>query len=145
MAYSAMQVANAFIQKAQSGQIADLTPMKLQKLMFFAQSWYLRTKNTLLFNEAFARWQFGPVIPDLYQEFRGFGASVINRFACDALGNQPQITEPSILAFLDKIIEVYGQYTGPQLSAMTHEPGTAWSINQNCLYIDPSDLLIGRL
>jgi len=38
MAYSAMQVANAFIRR----QIPDLTPMKLQKLMFLAQSWYLK-------------------------------------------------------------------------------------------------------
>jgi len=140
MAYSAMQVANAFIQKAKDGKIPDLTPMKLQKLMFFAQSWYIKTYNSLLFNEAFARWQYGPVIPDIYQEFKTFGARVIDKFATDAEGNKSGIDDPDILSFIDKIIEVYGDYTGPQLSAMTHESGTAWSINQNCLYIDPSDI-----
>lgn len=145
MAYSAMQVANTFIQKGLDNKIPELTPMKLQKLMFFAQSWYLRNFNSLLFDAAFARWQYGPVIPEIYQEFKDFGAGIINRFASDAFGNKPQIQEAKVLNFIDKIIEVYGNYTGPQLSAMTHQPGTAWSINQNCLYIDPSDLVRGRL
>lgn len=115
MTYSAMQVANAFIQKAQEGKIPALTPMKLQKLMFFAQSWYLKTFGMLLFNEAFARWQYGPVIPDLYQEFKTFGAGIITRFATDAVGNSPLIQDQNILSFIDKIIEVYGSYTGPPI------------------------------
>ncbi|MDZ5641674.1 hypothetical protein [Enterobacter sp. A103] len=35
MAYSAIAVANAFIEKANERGICDLSPMKLQKLVFF--------------------------------------------------------------------------------------------------------------
>lgn len=34
MAYSAAAVANAFIEKALKGELKNLTPMKLQKLLF---------------------------------------------------------------------------------------------------------------
>lgn len=148
MAYSAMQIANAFIEKALNGQITNLTPMKLQKLMFFAQSWYARKTGYLLFNEAFARWQYGPVIPDIYHEFKSFGAQNITKKAKDADGNEPVIDGPDkadVLSFIDEILAVYGDYTGPQLSSMTHQPGTAWSLNPNNLYIDPIDLINGRL
>ena len=30
------------------------------------------------------------------------------------------------LALIDKIRDVYGQYSGIKLSAITHEPGTPW-------------------
>ena len=42
MAYSAFAVANAFIERAEQGRIPNLTPMKLQKLLYFAQAWHLK-------------------------------------------------------------------------------------------------------
>ncbi|ENO5268794.1 DUF4065 domain-containing protein, partial [Escherichia coli] len=75
MAYSAAAVANAFIDKAKRGEIKDLTPMKLQKLLFYTQSWHLKLFNGRpLFYDLFARWPYGPVIPHLYhmlKKYRG--------------------------------------------------------------------------
>lgn len=45
MAYSALAVANAFIEQAKAGKIQGLTPMKLQKLLFYTQSWHLKQNN----------------------------------------------------------------------------------------------------
>lgn len=81
MAYSAMQVANAFIQKAIDGQIATLTPMKLQKLMFFAQSWYIKNFRSRLIDDNFMRWPYGPVIPSVYYEFKDNGGGEITELA----------------------------------------------------------------
>lgn len=62
MAYSAVAVANAFIEKALKGELKELTPMKLQKLLFYTQSWHLKLRGgTPLFDDLFARWKFGPV------------------------------------------------------------------------------------
>ena len=57
MAYSAFAVANAFIQRAWDRGISDLSPMKLQKLMYFAQAWHLKIRNEPLLDDHFARWQ----------------------------------------------------------------------------------------
>src|SRR5437667_252720 len=62
MAYSAMAVANAFIKRAKEKQLRDLSPMKLQKLLFFAQSWYLARNDEPLIDDFFCRWQYGPVV-----------------------------------------------------------------------------------
>lgn len=128
MSYPAMQVANAFIKKQEEGKLQDLTPMKLQKLMFFAQSWYVKQRGTLLIDDNFERWNYGPVIPSVYYEFKVFGGQEIEDYAKDSKG-EPYSTDldPSDEYFLDQIIATYGSYTGGQLSYMTHQEGTAWS------------------
>ena len=70
MTYSAMAVANAFIKRSKEEEITNLTPMKLQRLMYYAQSWHLAIKGEPLFDDFFARWPSGPVIPSLYHAFK---------------------------------------------------------------------------
>lgn len=80
MAYSAQAVANAFIDRAQKGVIPDLTPMKVQKLLFYTQSWYLRFNNGApLFDDNFERWKFGPVVPSIYHELKPYGYHAVIR------------------------------------------------------------------
>lgn len=146
MAYSAMQIANAFIQRARNGQIADLTPMKLQKLMFLAQSWYLKNYEARLIDDTFYRWDYGPVIPSVYYEFKSNGGAPITEFARDFRG------EPILLPlhhsdenFLDEIIQDYGQYSGWELSNLTHQRGTAWSNGSIGSIITEWDMYDGKL
>lgn len=135
MAYSAVAVANAFIQRALNGDIPDLTPMKLQKLMFYAQSWSLKIYDAPIFDDFFAKWRYGPVIPSLYHKVKMYGANNITSMIVDfkvESGNlfsiQPTVPDSDIKinALVDKIIEVYGELRGTQLSFLTHQPGTAW-------------------
>jgi hypothetical protein len=149
MAYSAMQVANAFIQKALDGKIPDLTPMKLQKLMFFAQSWYLKKYRVRLINDEFVRWRFGPVIQSVYYEFSSVGGGLLTEnkvFARDARG---EIVTPSIAsnddAFLDAIVHAYGNYSGWQLSDMSHAAGGAWLMQPQGSIITNVEMFNGRV
>ncbi|UXN34377.1 DUF4065 domain-containing protein [Avibacterium paragallinarum] len=145
MAYSAMQIANAFIQKAQDGLIPDLTPMKLQKLMFFAQSWYLKRHKQLLIDDNFVRWQYGPVIPSVYYEFSSFGSNIINQPATNPFG----IIAPNLTAaddaFIDEVIDTYGAFDGWKLSVMTHQPKTAWSMGELGSVISSLDMYEGKV
>lgn len=146
MAYSAMQVANAFIQKAQDGRIPALTPMKLQKLMFFAQSWYLRMYGCRLINDEFIRWRYGPVIQSVYYEFANNAGGLIKNKAKDSNGTDVD----SKLStqddnFLDRVIATYGAYSGWQLSDMTHNPKGAWAMNSLGTIISDGEMLNGTV
>lgn len=137
MAYSAIAVANAFIEKAKAGNVKELTPMKLQKLLFYTQSWHLKLRNgTPLFDDQFARWKFGPVIPSLYHELKKYGSGIIEKpiriikleeGKLKALTPDIQQDDAQAHALIDKIIEVYGGYSGTYLSNLTHGENTAWS------------------
>ncbi|QLB18698.1 Panacea domain-containing protein [Mannheimia granulomatis] len=146
MAYSAMQVANAFIQKAQEGSIPALTPMKLQKLMFFAQSWYLRLYNCRLINDEFVRWRHGPVIQSVYYEFSANGGRIIESPAKNAFGTPvpPQLSMADN-QFLDRIIATYGEYGGWQLSDMTHNAKGAWAMNTLGTVISDTEMINGAI
>lgn len=136
MAYSAYAVANAFIQRAKDGRLTGLSPMKLQKLLFYTQSWHLKLADGQpLFDDFFARWKFGPVIPSLYHEFKDFGSRSIDRFATtlNLDGGAFELHAPLVpetdknsWALIDRIIDVYGIFSGTELSNMTHREGTAW-------------------
>ncbi len=136
MAYSAMAVANAFIKLAKEGQLKNLSPMKLQKLLFFAQSWRLAQNDEPLIDDFFCRWQYGPVIPSLYHEFKEYGARPISAYGGHFIKRQDGIvrvhpivgdSDTDTWDFLGEIVRVYGGFSGSQLSAMTHEEGSAWS------------------
>lgn len=140
MAYSALAVANAFIEQGLRGKIRNLTPMKLQKLLFFAQSWHLRKngEHTPLFDDNFARWKYGPVIPSLYHELKTYGAKPITSTLsnvdidddCEVVLVTPSIptSDADAHELIDAIIKKYGRLTGSQLSFLTHEEGTAWQL-----------------
>ncbi|AHN71872.1 Panacea domain-containing protein [Aggregatibacter actinomycetemcomitans] len=147
MGYSSIAIANSFIGKANIGEISNLTPMKLQKLMFYTQSWYIKLYGKPLFEGGFERWQFGPVLPEIYHEFKPFGSRIISSFGTDIWGKQQIIKESDkdTLLFLDKIIEIYGKFDGPQLSWMTHQPETAWSMGRLGSVITQDELFNGKV
>ncbi|WP_304164193.1 Panacea domain-containing protein [Lonsdalea britannica] len=139
MAYPTVAVANAFIKKALDGKLGDLTPMKLQKLMFFAQSWHLKLYDEPLIDDFFAKWQYGPVIPSLYHEVKRYGGGEIKKTISSIVDCDDEVTivtpvvpktDRRTSMFIDKIISVYGPLRGTQLSYLTHQKGTAWSCTE---------------
>lgn len=133
MAYSAYAVANAFIDLARDGRIPQLTPMKLQKLMYFAQVWRLRLRGAPLLDDWFSRWQHGPVIPAIYHEFKALGAGTINRYATSVGVDSDDVliipkSDRDSWELVETIASKYGVFTGAQLSAMTHAKGGAWDL-----------------
>lgn len=150
MAYSATAVANAFIEKASKGEIPDLTPMKLQKLIFYAQSWHLKLYDEPLIDDFFSKWKYGPVIPSLYHEVKGYGSNKISALISVLINTDngyavatPKLpnTDSRTTALIEKISSVYGPLRGTQLSHLTHLPGTAWSETRDLGDVIPNGLM----
>ena len=80
MPFSAKAVANVFLELADAAK-QTLTPMKLQKLVYYAHGWYLGLTGRPLLDELIQAWSFGPVVRSLYNEFKEFGADPITHKA----------------------------------------------------------------
>ncbi|MDR0942468.1 MAG: hypothetical protein LBM19_02545 [Holosporales bacterium] len=52
-----------------------ITPMKLQKMMYFLYRDYLREENIPLFAERFLTWDYCPVLGSLYRPLNGIDLS----------------------------------------------------------------------
>ena len=113
---SAIDIAHWFINKAKdvaSGVCDLLTQLKLQKLLFFAQAISLKQNNRTLFSEQILRWDYGPVVNSVYQEYKEWGEN--------------PITEAPSVSFdkaTERILEItyrrYGIYTAGHLVDLTH-------------------------
>ncbi|MEA5552495.1 type II toxin-antitoxin system antitoxin SocA domain-containing protein [Anabaena cylindrica UHCC 0172] len=87
------------------------SPMKLQKLCYYAQGYALAQEKEL-FPEDFQAWQHGPVICDLYYKYNNYKWHPINE----------EVSEPEGIdyKYLKDIVSAYGRYDGAALSTMTH-------------------------
>ncbi|MBV9510077.1 MAG: DUF4065 domain-containing protein, partial [Caulobacteraceae bacterium] len=64
-------VANRFLELARErGQM--LTPMQLLKLVYIAHGWMLGLAGRPLIRDEVQAWQYGPVIPPLYNAVRSY-------------------------------------------------------------------------
>lgn len=51
--------------------------LKLQKLLYLVQAYFLLNRNGVCFKEEIQAWDFGPVVPEAYHEFKRFGSGDI--------------------------------------------------------------------
>jgi uncharacterized phage-associated protein len=130
---NALAVANYFLEKGWKQGI-PISPLKLQKLVYFAHGWWLGLTGRPLIDAPILAWTYGPVIPELYDEFRRFGSDPIVDRATVVNTNlqlEPASLTPEqraeLTPLLDKIWETYGKYSAIQLSNMTHQAGTPWA------------------
>lgn len=142
MAFDALAIANYFLDKARD-EGKRLDPMALQKLVYFAHGWHLAVFNQPLIQQRVEAWDYGPVIRDIYREFKEFGKSPItrkaNRWELDDFGevnlDRIKSVEPQFVAtpetsqtkaLLDRVWDVYKRFSGVQLSNLTHTDKSPW-------------------
>jgi uncharacterized phage-associated protein len=79
--YKAEDVANYLIflasQENQEKEREGITNLKLQKLLYLAQAYYLVKFNKPLFVENLEAWDYGPVVPEVYQKLKYNGSKTI--------------------------------------------------------------------
>lgn len=99
-----------------------LTHIEVQKLTYFAHAWMLAIHGSPLTQGTWQAWQYGPVMPEVYRDLRGYqGRPII----------APIPTAP-IETFTDEersIIDFVYSYRslGPfQLVGIAHSPGGPW-------------------
>lgn len=100
----------------------NITNMKLQKLLYYAQGFHAAMHGgAALFPEPIEAWQYGPLVPPVYETYKAFGSEAIQPPAdFDRGGYLPEIAE-----LLDAVNEVYGQYGASGLCKLSHTE-TPW-------------------
>lgn len=123
MAYTSHAIANEFLRLTRQ-QGKQLTNMQLQKLVFLAQGYALAVQGNPIHNHDTRAWQWGPVIPKLYKSLQKFGSNVVT----EDLKAEDVIDDNSDEARIIKaVLEAYGDRSGSELLAITHQANTPWS------------------
>ena len=121
-------IAKYFLTNVNEDYGDNISNLKLQKLVYYAQGFYLALYDKPLFREQIKAWTHGPVVPALYKKYKDFGAGAIPI---------PQDMDFSIYdeqtkELLDDIFNVFGQFSAWKLRNMTHtEP--PWKNVSTCV------------
>lgn len=122
--YSASTIAKWFLyfnQIRMDEEDADLiSNLKLQKLLYYAQGSFLAIKGVPLFNEKILAWEHGPVVREVYMEYKNNRSRGIE-YAGDYDGSIKEDDE----SILMQVYSIFGQYSAWGLRNKTHEE-TPW-------------------
>jgi len=130
----ARDVALFFACKADEEAGDNITNLKIQKLLYYAQGAHLAIHGVSLFQEKIEAWTHGPVVPDVYHELKKFGSTSIQVDGmCDAFDRLNE-KEQSVV---NEVYDVYGQYSAWKLRDMTHqEPPWVDTANGKVISLD---------
>ena len=139
MAFSPQAVANYLLELGERDDV-DITPMKMQKLVYYAHGWHLGITGEPLINEQIECWPYGPVVRSLFHAFKPFDSAPITAKATKLRARK--LGEPSSGIFrtitplinkdadaLETIDAAWNSYKGfspIRLSNMTHAEGEPW-------------------
>ena len=97
-----------------------ISNLQLQKILYYVQKDYL-SHNDQAFSDEIEAWQFGPVVPEAYYRFCGFGAMPIT------ISYNNTTIDPMDAKKIDSIVEKKRKMDPWDLVAETHKPNGAWS------------------
>jgi|GEM_PF-287427 len=115
---SALEVARYLIHLAAPSEDEDadyLGHMRLHKLLYYVQGWYLAALGKPLFLERIEAWRFGPVVKDLYPHFCEFSKCIP-----PSEGYESPSLSVKQKAFIRSVWDEYKKYSATALSEMTH-------------------------
>ena len=131
--YDVLDIARYIINKCNENGII-ISNLKLQKLLYFVQGYTFAFTEHRCFTNIIQAWDYGPVCPDAYHEFKRYGAmnipTVKNYSSIELEGQQIVLTnkvfDPSTIdsltrEIIDAVVDNYGKYSASALVDITHD------------------------
>ena len=113
----ASTVARYFLSKVDEEVGDGISNLKLQKLVYYAQAYHLAMYGEPLFREQVEAWEHGPVVPELYRQYKSYGPGNIPAPA----NFDPAAYDERTRGLLDEVYDVFGQYSAWKLRQLTHQ------------------------
>ena len=118
MAYDIKLVANALLGLAYNNEEDDLmSNMKLQKLLYYEQAYFLVKFDAPLFEEEIEAWKYGPVVPQIYSRFSTFHKQGI----MPDLNISLEFKDKEEEGLFKHVYGLYSQYSALGLMELTHK------------------------
>lgn len=113
----ALEVANKLLEIAdRNGDL--ITNLKLQKLLYYAQAYYMVNNNgEKLFDDDIQAWEYGPVVPAVYQQYKKYNSFPIDYKKVKGKGIRFTANQ---LEYLNDFASEYFRYSATELVTRTH-------------------------
>ena len=101
-------------------KLEEVTPLMLQKLLYFIQGIYSALYGSPIFEEDCRAWIHGPVYPEVYKLFRDFKYNPIDDARFALLKGREDILAEDEKHVIDLVVNTFGIYSGKVLEKITH-------------------------
>lgn len=115
--YPAITIAKWFVAWAKAND-AELSNLKLQKLLYYSQGYHLARRGKPLFEDPIQAWSHGPVVEKVYHAFKKHGSGDLSLPKEDEF-DWPDVDEDTT-QFLIQIWDQLGCFAAWRLRDMTH-------------------------
>ncbi len=138
MSYPVLDIANKIIANTDASQGEIISNLKLQKMLYYMQGFFIAVFDKKLFENEIEAWQYGPVVKEIYYHFKNFGSGAISLKDNTEVLNLASEEEE----LFNEVMTEYGQFSAIKLMNMTHEE-LPWRkiFNENPQGVIPYDLL----
>lgn len=126
MIYRALDIAKYILNKCHAEK-KYISNLQLQKILYFLQVEWLRTYNEVLFEDDIEAWHYGPVVPNVYHMYSGYGGMKITDYYEDFVLPSALIDEKLV----DGLVNIYRSKPPWELVEESHKEGGSWDIVYN--------------
>lgn len=106
MSYGTVEVSNNILRRAFE-ETVEVTPMKLQRLLYVVASEYAKRTGERLFDEDFVAWAYGPVLLSIHHHFAPFSGGAIRMYGKTATSQSYAVDEASDSVLAQVLDEVW--------------------------------------
>lgn len=119
----AMDLAHYIVDKSTRDD-KPVSNLQLQKMMYFIQYTHCKYYGEPLFDdEEFQAWQYGPVVPSVYDEYSSYGGRAITELY---EGVDRKTLFGRLADWVDSGIRVLRKYSPWDLVSVAHAKGSPW-------------------
>lgn len=125
-------------------QMKEVTPLALQKILYFIQGIYMVLFDKPLYTEDCMAWVHGPVYEDVYNLFKDFKYNPIedDRFAI--FKDKFEELDKDERMVIDLVINSFGKYSGKVLEYITHRESPWKNARAGYETLEPSREIISK-
>ena len=122
----------------------EVTPLALQKMLYFIQGIYMVLFGVELFSEDCEAWAHGPVFREVYDVFKNFKYNPIDDTRFSMFQNRFSELSDNVKQAINLVVESFGMYSGKTLERITHGEAPWKDARVNCLPDEPSNEVISK-
>ena len=113
--YNVFDVSKLVIRYGNMG-MCSISNLKLQKLLYFIQAYFLIGKGTECFPDKIEAWDIGPVIPNVYTKYKRYNGTSIpvssNNTDCFLVEDEKRIMD---------VVDFFRDYSSDDLTKLTRD------------------------
>lgn len=125
--YNAINIAR-YIIKYSNEKEYRVSDLKLQKLLYLVQAYFLISLNKPAFFDKIEAWSFGPVVPTVYKKYNTYGANFIptpkkelnDDYSVEIIDYERTLSKKS-KKLIEKVVDHFKDYTATELIELTQK------------------------